>query len=186
MTDSPSNLPSPVVAPVLKFADLVKLAREVAMDIRPLDTVLKDYHLPLAEYTLLLDNPTYWRVLCEAQKEWNSALTTPERVKLSAAALLEQALPMIGARAGDRLEDLNKVVEAGKLLGKLSQLDGTGPQTGGSEKFSITINTGSGAVRIEAGKTKSGPDEIQPFTEREGTLREVQSLTSPDDNEQPI
>lgn len=152
----PDSLP-PAMPTHLLQGDLLKLAREVAMDIRPLPIVLVDYKLTEAQYNMLLTTRYYPGVLELAQREWNSALTTPERVRISSAALLEQALPVIGARAGDKREDLNKTVEAAKLLAKVSQLDQAVGPVGGGEKFSITINIGEQTLAFEKNIT---PDKV--------------------------
>lgn len=137
--------------------ELVKLAREVAMDIKDLSVVLAHYKLTQEQYDHLAKNHEFFKqALHVSVIEWNSALTTPERIKLESAAILEDALPGLGARMANAAEGLPGVVEAAKLFAKIA---GLGEKEQGNsapgEKFTIKIDLG-GDHRIIKDVTPAG------------------------------
>lgn len=134
----------PVGMPEFAPVDLAKLAREIAMDIRELDKVLETYKLSKEQYDWLANHHEFFKqALHVSTIEWSSALTTPERVRLESAAILEDALPRLGARMVNQAEGLPGVVEAAKLFAKLAGLGEkeVGDRSPG-EKFQININLG--------------------------------------------
>src|SRR6185436_13040086 len=78
--------------------ELARLAREIAMDIKERRDTLEVFKLTEAQYEQIEKLPLYERMLTAAVIEWNSAKSTPDRLKIEAAAILEEALPHIGAR----------------------------------------------------------------------------------------
>lgn len=132
--------PLPEFTPV----ELAKLAREVAMDIKDLAVVLEHYKLTREQYDQLAQHNEFFKqALHVSIIEWNSALTTPERIKLESAAILEDALPRLGARMANAAEGLPGVVEAAKLFAKIA---GLGEKEQGTsapgERFTINIDLG--------------------------------------------
>ena len=90
--------------------------------------------------------------------EWNSAMSTPDRIKIQAAAALEDKLPDLAIRMGNKSEGLPGVVEAAKLFAKIA---GVGEREMGAvasgERFSIVINLGA-----DEKLTIGAPQEISP------------------------
>lgn len=120
---------------------LVKLAKEIAQDIRPLDDVLASYKLSSNQWETIQRLPTFQRYLTAELADWNSASNTQERVKLKAATVIEEALPRIDAEihgAGA----LNHKIEALKVLKDLAGMGKDASIATSGEKFSITINLG--------------------------------------------
>lgn len=122
---------------------LVKLAREIAMDIQPIETILKQYSITAQMWERLQSNSRFQSLLSSEVEAWNTALNTHERVKLKAAAMLEEWLPELNNRIHDREEALPAKIEGGKMLTKIagigvSAVDGSG----GGERFTVTINLG--------------------------------------------
>ena len=130
--------------PDLSSTELVKLAREIVMDIKDADVVLGHYHLSREQYDWLKENHAFFKqALHVSTIEWNSALTTSERIKLESAAILEDALPRLGARMVNQAEGLPGVVEAAKLFAKIAGLgEKEAADRAPGEKFSININLG--------------------------------------------
>ena len=126
----------------LDQARLVLLAREVATDLRDLAAILADFNLSQEEYDRLLQNPYYKNALETSIIEWNSAHTTDQRIKIRAAAAIEDALMPMAVRMTKEGEPLTAVVETGKLFAKLAGLGEEGRSANPAEKFSITINLG--------------------------------------------
>lgn len=125
----------------------MKIAREIAMDLHDLETILKTNHVSFEDWSKLSNNPNFIAVLKDAIAAWQSAGNTHERVKLKTAALVEEWLPEANARAHDRSESLSAKVELMKLLKSIAGmgLGGSGVEGGHAEKFSVVINLGGDA-----------------------------------------
>lgn len=131
----------------------VLLAREIAMDIYPLDQILKNHEIPAARWEQIRLNARFQGLLLKQVEEWNSALNTGERVKLKSLACVEEALPEFYARMHDPKENLPAKVKALEVIGGLAGLGkgGQAVQGGGGERFSVTINMGADQqIKIEA------------------------------------
>jgi hypothetical protein len=130
--------------------DWAALAREVAVGIHDLSAVLKRFNLTVAQYEEhFLNNPTFKQVVEREHQLWESALNTPERVKIEAAAMFEQLLPTLNTRLNSNAEPLNHVVEGGKLIAKAA---GIGEGRGGgdpAEKYVINIRIGEKSMEIK-------------------------------------
>ena len=153
---------------------LAKLAREIAMDIKEVPIILGNYRLTQEQYDWLKENNEFFKqALHVSTIEWNSALTTPERIKLESAAILEEALPRLGARMVNQAEGLPGVVEAAKLFAKIA---GVGEREQGDrapgEKFTISINLGGDDKLVYKSKDvtpeATGPSTISINTEGSG------------------
>jgi hypothetical protein len=133
---------------------LLCISRELARGLLSLDQILENNEVSQAEFDEYQQNPRFQQMLGEQVSEWQSADNTPERLKLKAAAALEDWLPELHARIHDRTESLTAKIEGGKLLAKLS---GVGEKSdsviGGGERFSVTINIGDQKVSFEKMKT---------------------------------
>jgi len=125
---------------------LLQLAREIAMDIRPLDEILNTHNLSKDQFEQITSLPRFQLYLESEASAWHGSLNTHERVKLKAAAMLEEWLPELNVRMHDRAESLNAKIEAGKLARDLAGFakNGVGAESLG-EKFSVTINLGQDA-----------------------------------------
>ncbi len=136
-------------------AKLAKLARELAMDIKEKLTVLANYGLNEAQFARIADTPWFKRCYEAAIVDWNAAGKVHDRIKIEAATTLEQALPLLAARMGDKSEVLSSAVQVAQLLAKISGLGERDPAAGAAvgEKFTITINLGADTQRVEVGET---------------------------------
>lgn len=124
---------------------MIQLAREIAMDIFPLDQILKNRAVTNDTWDKIRDNPRFNALLRTAMDEWNSSLNTGERVKIKAMAFVEEAMPEFFGRVHDPLENLPAKVETLKAIGRFAGLGipNATPGAGGSgERFSVTINMG--------------------------------------------
>jgi len=133
---------------------LAKLAREIAMDIKEKSVVLKECGLTQEQYDYLAEHSTFFKYALEtAALEWQSPLSTKERVAVAAAAILEDSLPTLGGRMQNRGEGLPGVTETAKLFAKLAGIgerENSGPPTG--ERFVINIDLGGDQkVTLQAG-----------------------------------
>lgn len=132
-----------IVSPSQSDLALVKLAREIAMDIQPIETILKQYSITSQAWEQLQRNGKFIRLLESQVEEWNSALNTHERVRAKSAAMLEEWLPELNNRMHDRDEALPAKIEAGKMLTKMAGIGVAESNAGGGgERFTVTINLG--------------------------------------------
>lgn len=124
--------------------DIVKLAREIAMDLRPLDDILEHHLVSKSDFEKLKRNPYFNRVLSAETEAWNSGTNTGDRVRLKAAAMMEELLPDLYKRMVQPKEDLLKVVKGAELVTKLAGLNMENDKNHNpSDKVVITINMGS-------------------------------------------
>jgi hypothetical protein len=124
---------------------LVRLAREIAIDHYPLETILERYQVSTEQWETIKVSPRFTALLEVETADWHGALNTNERTKLKAAAMIEDFLPEAHARMHDASETLPSKTELAKLVAKIA---GMGERTdingvGSSEKFSVTINLGA-------------------------------------------
>lgn len=130
----------------LANADLVllKLAREIAIDLHDIETILKRYQIDTETWESIRQN-TYFNELLKSEVEaWQSALNTTERSKLKSAAMIEEWLPEAYARLHSATENLSAKVELAKLIARIAGmgLTNVGVEGGSGERFSVTINLG--------------------------------------------
>jgi hypothetical protein len=124
--------------------DFATLAREVAMDIFPLDDILKVHQLSGDDWDELCANPRFKAMLDQMMREWHSAASTPERSRVKAATGVESHIETLIADIGDRGIPLTQRVEAMKFLARVGELDGGKQALGaGGAPFSININIGA-------------------------------------------
>ena len=134
-----------VQLPDIQYTSLAQLARDIAMDIKEHHVVLSAHGLTQAQYDYLeANNEFYVAALKAACIEWHAPLSTQERIKLGAAAILEDSLPGLGSRMQNAREQLSGVIEAAKLFAKVA---GVGERDTGTaapgERFTINIDLGS-------------------------------------------
>lgn len=129
-----------------KFSDLtlVQLAREIAMNIQSIETILETHQIDDETWNKIKITPRFTSLLESETAAWNSAVNTHERVKLKSAALVEDWLPEAYARMSDPTENLNAKTELGKLVARLAGmgLSNANITDASGERFSVTINLG--------------------------------------------
>lgn len=131
---------------------LVKLARELAIEQKPLPDVLRQLNLTEEDWEDIKENERFNSLLASEVEAWHSALNTHERVKLKAATMMEEWLPESYARLHDSKETLSAKTELAKLVARLAGMGLTNAsiEGGSAEKFSVTINLGGdNNIRLE-------------------------------------
>lgn len=158
------NQPALVDSPELSNYDLAKLAREIAMNIKPLDAVLSLYKITPEQYEKIKVHEFFARALDQFIIEWNSAKSVHDRIRIESAIILEDAMPGLAGRMAKESESLASVVETGKLLANLSGIGKEKERGNPGDKFSITINLGEDTkLKFEKDITPAAPktDENQ-------------------------
>ncbi len=135
----------PVVLDPHEDIVLIKLAREIAINHFPVETILKAHQISPETWISIQQLPRFKDLLAAEIKDWNGALNTHERTKLKAAAMVEEYLPEGNSRLHDNRETLPAKVELLKLLTRIAGMGLTGAELNGfgGEKFSVTINLGA-------------------------------------------
>ena len=130
--------------------ELVKLAREIAMDIQPLQAILKQYHISEEQWAELQRSPRFTMLLASEVEVWNTALNTHERVRVKAGAMMEEWLPTLYTRMNDAEETLPAITEAAKMLSRIAGMGLPTDLTGAiGERFTVTINLGPQVAPLE-------------------------------------
>jgi hypothetical protein len=157
------------------MVDFATLAREIAMDIFPVEQIIELHRLTDEEWTRLQSHPKFIEMVRTLSAEWGSAVNTRERVKVKAATGLESKLEVYIRSIDDEQIPLAQRVEAGKFLARLGELDGQGHILGGGGS-GVTINISTGGevppLTIEATSNplrsleRAGvlPDEDESFS----------------------
>jgi hypothetical protein len=121
----------------------LQLAREIAMEIQPLDQILKNNNVTPAVWERIRTNTRFNQLLASNVEAWGSSLNTAERVRVKSLAMIEEVLPEFYVRMTDQKENLNHKVEALKTVAKFA---GVGEKAGDGtpgERFTVTINLGA-------------------------------------------
>lgn len=155
------NAPSPQI---VQAVNLSKLARDVAMDIFPLDHIKATHQLSDEHWNEIFRDPHFVKMLGEMILDWRSASGTRERVKIKAQTAVEAALETFFVDMNDRDLPLVQRVDALKMVAKLGDLGEKDlVAAGGSGSVSISISLGvpgQGAephvVTIEGTKVEEG------------------------------
>jgi hypothetical protein len=121
---------------------LTRLARERAMNIKNLDELLNIFELTKEQYEQIEQDPTFKRVLEQYNIEWNSALTSPERVRLRSLATYEDGMQFIADRMTNPNEPLASCIEAAKMFAKTGGIGEKKDEIPTAERFVIQINMG--------------------------------------------
>lgn len=132
-----------VKTPSFNDVTLLKLAREIAMDMRSLDDILELHDVKREDWEQIAKLERFQNYLRQCIEEWNSATNTQERVRLKSLAFVEEALPEFYARAHDPNENLNAKVEVLKTVARFAGVGGNVDTGGISERLSVTINLGT-------------------------------------------
>jgi hypothetical protein len=122
---------------------LAKLAREMAMNVRPYAEVFDDFGITETDYYEISKLEFYARAKEQFTLEWNSTISTGDRIKIGSLAYLEQILPMLTRRALDLKEPLPAATDVAKLLARNAGIGEVKSEKNTSERFMITINLGA-------------------------------------------
>lgn len=129
---------------------MLKLAREIAMDIQSIEDILKNQQVSAEQWEEIQHNQRFKSYLASAVEAWQSATNTPERVKLKSLSFVEEALPEFFARAHDPKETLAAKTEVLKTIAKFAGVGGSVEGAVAGERMVVTINLGAdNQLRIE-------------------------------------
>lgn len=155
----PATLPPALPpVPVLDEAQLVKLSREVVMNMQDLPVILSRWQLTQSQYDLhILPNPFFKKVVDQFRIEWESAGSTKARMQIKAQFALEESMSTLAARMANKDEDLGKATETAKLFARIAGVEDNKGQGGTGEKVVIEINLGADTIKFEKEPVQAGP-----------------------------
>lgn len=134
-------------------AMMTLIARDVATEARTLEQSLHHYQIDRDYFdSQIAPNPYYQQVLQDYTKEWHALSSTQKRLAFSALTALEEHLPVLANRMGDRRSELADAVATAKLFRELAGIAPPvgQPGAGSGTPFSISINFGSHKVAVES------------------------------------
>jgi hypothetical protein len=134
-----------VQSPAFDDVILVKLSREIAMDVNSVADILKRYAIGDEQWDKIQNSARFAQLLRNAVEEWESALNTHERVKIKSATMIEVWLEHANSLLHKETESITGKTELAKFIGRLADMGLTNAKVDGAmgEKFSITINLGA-------------------------------------------
>jgi len=160
-----SDAPDLSKAPEFTIA-ITRIARLLATETRTVAQICAEYQFSQDFFDAeIAPNPHFQRVLADYTKEYNALGSTQKRLAFSALVALEEALPVLASRMGDRASDLSDAVATGKLLRELAGIAPpvAAPTAGSGQPFSININFGDSNLKIDAKPTALPADPNPPL-----------------------
>jgi hypothetical protein len=144
------------------------VARDLAMGIYELDTILENNEVDKYAFHQWKENPRFLSYLKQERDAWNAASNVAERAKLKAGIIMEEFMVDAHHELRDRKTPLNQRVELAKLLARVAGMGEQKVTTGGNGSgFHLQINIGSGAAPVVVTQ-KASPviehDDYDPFT----------------------
>jgi len=149
--------------PILqRDTDLIRLAREIAIDHYDIEDVLDRYQLSYDAWGWLCVYPRFATLLANEEEAWKSAKNTKERVRLKSAAVIEAYLESAATSLLDSKETLVAKTGLAKLVASFAGIgtEADHKHAAGGSGFSITINLGDRTVQVGTGRgLRLGEDE---------------------------
>jgi hypothetical protein len=127
----------------LDESQMAKLARELVMNIRNYKETFALFGIDETDYQLIEKNEFFRKVKEHFTLEWNSTLSTEERIRFQNLAYYEQLSPVLTRRAMAPDANLSASTDVGKLLMKGAGIGEAKSEKTSAERFVITINLGA-------------------------------------------
>lgn len=123
---------------------LLRLAREIAMEQHELDMILERNGVTPKQFQAIMKLDRFQKLLSDEITNWNSATNTTERVKIKAAAMIEEWLPEAFGQLHNEQAPLLHRTDLAKLVARLGGMEKSNlDMSAGGERFSVTINLGA-------------------------------------------
>lgn len=122
---------------------MAALARELVMNIRNYQETFALFGINEIDYQLIEKNEYFRKVKEHIALEWNSTLSTEERIRFINLAYYEKLSPVLARRAMQPDANLSASTDVGKLLMKGAGIGETKTDKASTDRFVITINLGA-------------------------------------------
>lgn len=160
-----NSLPSTISVPLPKHLTpglIARLARDVVMELKALEDILAPYCITTLQYERIKEMPFFKRVFEDFTVEWNRVTSTPDRVRLISAVMLEEGLPKLGSQMIDKEISPAVAVETGKFFAKLAGVGESKTEGNVGEKFVINISLGEDTkLQFTKDVTPAAPRETE-------------------------
>jgi hypothetical protein len=186
MPDPSTELVTVAVNPPAEMPDIplntvAAIVRELAANLHPVKVVCARYKITEDQLNLLKENKYFQDAFKIAVTEWESIKSTKQRIALQAACGIEDRLPDVVARMGDKNEALSSVTGTLKVLADMAGVGGEKQKEQSTERVQITINLGADQIKIDKAITPIEGEaiEVSPLPEGSSNPGPLQSLPSP-------
>lgn len=125
-----------------RLVNLAKLAREIAIDMLPMDEVLRLNQVDDEAWAKIQADPRFDAMLASMITDWNSAGNVRQRVQLKAATGFEAFLEHLIEEGHSPNVPLSQKVELGKLLVKIGELEAVRDGINAGQQMLVQINIG--------------------------------------------
>ena len=126
--------------------NLAKLAREIAMDILPIDKILDLNKIDDNTWERIEADPKFAAMLQDMITEWNATGNARSRIRVKSQTAVEALLEVLIHEVQYTDAPLAQKVDTVRQIARLGELEGREIGTGGaSDRVSIVINLGSAA-----------------------------------------
>lgn len=127
-------------------AVMLKVARDLAMDIYELDDILKNNNVEVRDFHRWSNHPQFLKYYKSEKEAWAAATNAAERTKVKAGIVMEMFMDEAHANLHNNKVALRERVELAKLVGKVAGLVDRPavnfPGAGGPGGFRLEINIG--------------------------------------------
>ena len=130
-----------------KDINVIKLAREIAIDHYAIEDILQRYSITTEVWDQLQEWPRFIELVEIERANWNSATNTNARIKLKSSTLIEEWMEEGYKLLHSSGESFNAKIELLKLLGKFSGMDAPS-QMQGEVAGRVTINIKIGDTEL--------------------------------------
>ena len=123
--------------------NFAKLAREIAMDVQPLDKLLTINEIDAGTWNMIQANPNFQSMLKDMVVEWNAASNARARIRVKSQTAVEMLLDTLIQEVFSGDAPLVQKVDAIRQIARLGELEAKeigGGQAG--DRVTITINMG--------------------------------------------
>lgn len=159
--------------------DMRRVARELAMELVPIDKILESCNVGREEFERWQKMPQFITYYRQFKEEWHAASNAIERTKIKAGLVMEDFMEEAYRNLHDKRNPLNQRTELGKLVAKIAGMGepkvAIGNGGGGGGGFSLSINiTQTERVSISPQKSHKvidhdsydddDDDDFDPFT----------------------
>jgi hypothetical protein len=123
--------------------NLAKLAREIAMDVQPLDKLLTINEIDLETWDKIQADTNFQSMLRDMVVEWNAASNARARIRVKSQTAIEMLIDTLIAEVFTGDAPLTQKVDAVRQIARLGELEAK--EIGGGaagDRVTITINMG--------------------------------------------
>ena len=140
---------------------LIKLARELVMNIRNYQLTFADFGIDENDYQQIEKNEFFRKVKEHFTLDWNAATSTEERLRIESLAYCERLTPIVTKRAMMPDANLGASTDVLKQLAKQAGIGELKGEKASAERFVISINLG-GDVETYNKSIEVTPNDTPP------------------------